>query len=179
LVALPLFADPEAVRKAREASDARPQHPRLLYELAKTLEANAQREEAVRVLDRIAAMGFLYPVEKDFTHERYAAVAERFASNAKPIGTARREFTIDRPDSSPRGWPDGKRFFVSSVRTSTIFAGSEVFTVAPGWFGMAVDPARRAWATTTALPQPRDSRPRTKGLRCCASNCATGRSSRC
>jgi hypothetical protein len=155
-LALPLFADPDALKKAREASDARPQHPTLLYRLAQALEANGQREEAVRVLDRIATMGFVYPVEKDFAHDRYRAVAKRFALNAKPIGTAKREFAIDRIGLIPEGmaW-DGRRFFVSSVRTSTIFAGNEPFATAPwGVFGMAVDRKRGVlWATTTALPQ--------------------------
>ncbi len=157
---------PAKVKEAREASEARPQHPRLLYELAKALEANGQREEAVRVLDRIASMGFVYPVGKDFPHERYAAVAKRFALNAKPIGTARREFTIDRLGLIPEGmaW-DGKRFFVSSVRTRTIFAGDKPFTTAPyGVFGMAADPKRGVlWATTTALPQVEDFKPEDKG----------------
>ena len=156
LFAAPLFADNDAVKKAREASDARPQHPRLLYELAKALEANGQREEAVRALDRIASMGFVYPVEKDFAHERYAAVAKRFAANAKPIGTAKHEFTIERLGLIPEGmaW-DGKRFFVSSVRTGKIFAdGKELATAPWGVFGMAADPKRGVlWATTTALPQ--------------------------
>lgn len=156
LFALPLLADNDAVKKAREASDARPQHPTLLYRLAIALEANGQREEAVRVLDRIATMGFVYPVEKDFPHARYAAVAKRFALNAKPIGTAKREFVIDRLGLIPEGMAyDGKRFFVSSVRTKTIFAGDREFATAPwGVFGMAADPKRGVlWATTTALPQ--------------------------
>ncbi len=156
LFSLPLFADPEAVKKAREASDARPQHPTLLYRLAQALEANDQREEAVRVLDRIASMGFVYPVGKDFPDQRYAEVAKRFAVNAKPIGTAKREFAIDRLGLIPEGmaW-DGKRFFVSSVRTSTIFAGDKPFATAPwGVFGMAADRKRGVlWAVTAALPQ--------------------------
>jgi Tetratricopeptide repeat len=156
LFALPLFADPEAVKTAREASDARPQHPTLLYRLAQALDANGQHEEAVRVLDRIASMGFVYPAAKDFPHERYGAVTQRFAGNAKPVGTARREFAIERIGLIPEGmaW-DGKRFFVSSVRTSTIFTGDQPFATAPwGVFGMTADPKRGVlWAVTAALPQ--------------------------
>jgi hypothetical protein len=165
-LALPLFADDDAVKKAREASDARPQHPTLLYRLAVALEANGQRDEAIRTLDRIATMGFVYPVEKDFPHEHYAAVAKRFALNAKPIGTAKRELAIDRLGLIPEGmaW-DGKRFFVSSVRTKTIFADGREFATAPwGVFGMVADPKRGVlWATTTALPQVEDFKAEDKG----------------
>src|SRR5688572_882775 len=154
LLTLTVSADQDAVRKARAASDARPQHPTLLYRLAAALDANGQREEAVRVLERIATMGFVYPVEKDFPDARYAAVAKRFALNAKPIGDPRRELVLDRLGLIAEGmaW-DGKRLFVSSVRTKTIFAGDRVFATAPwGVFGMCADPKRGVlWATTTAL----------------------------
>lgn len=166
LLTLPLFADEDAVRKAREASDARPQHPTLLYRLAQALEADGRREEAVQVLDRVATMGFVYPVAKDFPHGRYADVTARFARNAQPIGKARREFGIERLGLIPEGmaW-DGKRFFVSSVRTGTIFAGDRPFATAPwGVFGMTADPKRGVlWATTTALPQVEGFKPEDKG----------------
>lgn len=144
------------VKKLRAASDLRPQHPTLLYQLAAALDANGQREEAARILDRVAAMGFTYDAAKDFPDPRYSSVAKRFAANAKPIGTAKREFTIDRLGLIPEGmaW-DGKRFFVSSVRTKTIFVRDEPFATAPyGVFGMAADAKRGVlWAATSALPQ--------------------------
>ena len=154
LFALRLSAD--EVADLRKASDARPQHPTLLYRLAAGLEKNGQREEAVRALERIAAMGFVYPVERDFPHERYADVRKRIAQNARPIGTSRHELTIDRLGLIPEGmaW-DGKRLFVSSVRTGLIFADGREFASVPwGAFGMAADPKGRVlWVTTTALAQ--------------------------
>jgi hypothetical protein len=154
LFALTLSAD--EVADLRKASDARPQHPTLLYRLAVGLEKNGQREEAVRALERIAAMGFVYPVERDFPHERYAAVRARIARNGRPIGSAREELTIDRLGLIPEGmaW-DGRRLFVSSVRTGLIFADGREFASVPwGAFGMAADPARGVlWVTTTALAQ--------------------------
>jgi hypothetical protein len=164
LFALTLSAD--EIADLRRASDARPQHPTLLYRLAVGLEKNGQREEAARALERIAAMGFVYDVERDFPHERYAAIRARIARNARPIGSARHEFTIDRLGLIPEGmaW-DGRRFFVSSVRTRTIFAGGREFATAPwGFFGMAADPKRGVlWATTTALPQVEGFTPEEKG----------------
>ena len=167
LVACGAFASPqEDVTKARAASDARPQHPTLLYRLAQALEANGQRAEAVSVLERVASMGLTYPAEKDFPHESFAAATRRFAQNAKPVGTARHELTIERLGLIPEGMAfDGKRLFVSSVRMKTIYAGDQVFATAPwGVFGMAVDRKRGVlWATTTALPQVEDFRPEDKG----------------
>jgi hypothetical protein len=152
--ALSLAAD--EVADLRKASDARPQHPTLLYRLAAGLEKNGQREEAVRALERIAAMGFVYPVERDFPHERYADVRKRIARNARPVGASRHELTIDRLGLIPEGmaW-DGKRLFVSSVRTGLIFADGREFARVPwGAFGMAADPGRGIlWVTTTALAQ--------------------------
>lgn len=147
---------PAWLKNIRMASDLRPQHGGLLVQLAGALEANGQREEAVRTLGRVAAMGLVYPIAQNFPDARYGEVAKRFESNAKPIGTARPERTIERLGLIPEGmaW-DGKRLFVSSVRTKTIFAGDDVFATAPwGVFGMAVDRKRGVlWATTTALPQ--------------------------
>lgn len=153
-IALTLSADELA--DLRKASEARPQHPTLLYRLAIALDKNGQREEAARALDRVAAMGFVYDAAKHFPHERYAVIRERMARNARPIGSAREEFTIDRIGLIPEGlaW-DGKRFFVGSVRAKKIFADGKEFATAPwGVFGMAADPKRGVlWATTTALPQ--------------------------
>ncbi|MEO8381802.1 MAG: hypothetical protein ABI779_19225 [Acidobacteriota bacterium] len=149
------------VKNLRAASDLRPQHGTLLVQLAGALEAVGERAEAVRILERVAAMGFVYPIEKEFPDKAYAAVAQRFALNAKPAGKARREHTIDRLGLIPEGmaW-DGKRLFVSSVRTKTIFAIAGDGTVTPfatapwGVFGMAADPRRGVlWAVTAALPQ--------------------------
>lgn len=164
LFALTLSAD--EIADLRRASEARPQHPTLLYRLAVALEKNGQREEAARALERVAAMGFVYDADKDFAHERYAAIRARMARNGRPIGSARHEFTIERLGLIPEGmaW-DGKRFFVSSVRMKTIFAdGKELATAPWGVFGMAADPKRGVlWATTTALPQVEGFVPEDKG----------------
>ncbi|HEX2834486.1 MAG TPA: hypothetical protein VHW00_15855 [Thermoanaerobaculia bacterium] len=144
----------------RKASDLRPQHPTLLYQLAAALDLNGRRDEAVRVLERIAAMGFVYDVAKDFSDAKYKRVAKRFEANARPIGTAKSELTIERQGLIPEGMAfDGKRFFVSSVRTKSIFVIDpngkvEEFAHAPyGVFGMVADPKRGVlWAVASASP---------------------------
>jgi len=155
----------------KAASDLRPQHGGLLVQLAGALDANGQEEEAVRVLERVAAMGFTFPIEKSFPGERYAEVAKRFAANAKPVGTGKIEHTIDRLGLIPEGmaW-DGKRLFVSSVRTKTIFVIGPDGTVSEfakgpwGVFGMAADAKRGVlWAASMALPQTEGFDPADKG----------------
>lgn len=145
----------------RKASALRPQHPTLLYQFAGALQLNGKHEEALRILERVARMGFVYDVARDFEDARYAPVAKLFDANRRPIGTARSEAVIPRTALIPEGmaW-DGKRFFVSSVRTKSIFVIGPDGTAKPfaetpyGAFGMAVDRKRGIlWATTTALPQ--------------------------
>lgn len=155
----------------RKASELRPQHPTLLYQLAGALNLNGKRDEAVKVLERVAAMGMVYDVAKDFTDLKYAKVIKRFDENKRAIGTAKREFAIEQTGLIPEGmaW-DGKRFFVSSVRTKTIFVIDangkvESFATAPyGVFGMVVDEKRGVlWAATSALPQVEEFKPEDKG----------------
>ena len=48
---------PAFLARIRAASDLRPQNPTLLYYVAGGLTLNGQHEEALRVLERISAMG--------------------------------------------------------------------------------------------------------------------------
>jgi hypothetical protein len=175
--------------KIRAASDLRPQHPTLLMRVGIALALNGRNDEALAVFERVASMGFVYVLEDPELNAlrelpRFRAVQERFAANGRAIGSARTELTIDRLGLIPEGMAyDAKtrRFFVSSVRTGTIFAidrrgrTTELVTDAPwGVFGMAADPKRRLlWATTTAMPQVegfgRASTRRRPGRPCCGS----------
>ena len=90
LFAFTVAADDAAVAAARVASDARPQHPTLLVKLAMALSANGQNDEAVAVLDRVASMGFVYSLQEPELEAVRARVADKFAPNARPIGSGRR-----------------------------------------------------------------------------------------
>jgi sugar lactone lactonase YvrE len=166
------------LEKIRAASALRPQHPTLLVQLAVALAANEQYREAAGVLDRVAAMGFVYALDDAELQPvralpEFAGAARRFAANAQPIGSAKKERTIDKLGLIPEGMAydaRGKRWFVSSVRTGAILVvnpGGEVQTFADvpwGVFGMAVDAKRGVlWATTTALPQVEEFRAEDKG----------------
>jgi hypothetical protein len=166
------------LEKIRVASDLRPQHPTLLVQLAVALAANGREREAVSVLDRVAAMGFVYVLDDAelkpvLALPAFARTAKRFEANARPIGVAKKELTVDRLGLIPEGMAYDarrKRWFISSVRTGTILAATadgkvQNFADVPwGVFGMAVDAKRNVlWATTAALPQVEDFREEDKG----------------
>jgi hypothetical protein len=166
------------LEKIRAAAALRPQHPTLLVQLAVALAANEQYREAVGVLDRVAAMGFVYVLDDAelqpvLARPEFARTAKRFEANARPIGSAKQELTVDRLGLIPEGMAydaKGKRWLISSVRTGAILAvspGGKVETLADvpwGVFGMAVDAKRGVlWATTAALAQVEEFRAEDKG----------------
>lgn len=142
--ARPIAADDVAT--ARAASDARPQHPTLLVKLAIALSADGQHDEAVAVLERVASMGFVYSLKEPELDPVRARVAEKFAANAGPIGSAKEELTVPRKGMIPEGLAyDGRRFYVSSVRLKNIFVdGRELAELPTPVYGMAVN--KTLWA---------------------------------
>lgn len=166
------------LQKIRAASDLRPQHPTLLMQLAMGLAINGQGGNALGVLDRVAAMGFVYALDdSDLDPVRampaFAGIAKRFEANARPIGTARQELTIDRLGLITEGIAydaPRKRWLISSVRNGAILAvtaGGKVKTLVDvpwGVYGMAVDAKRGVlWAATMAMPQTEGFRAGDKG----------------
>ncbi|MFL6246641.1 MAG: hypothetical protein ACJ74H_11490 [Thermoanaerobaculia bacterium] len=166
------------LKKIRAASDLRPQHPTMLVQLAVALAANGQHQNALGVLDRVAAMGFVYPLDDPELQAvrampAFAHIAKKFEANARAIGTAKQELTIDRLGIIPEGLAyDAKRrrWLISSVRNGMILAvdaDGEVSTLVDvpwGVFGMAVDVKRSVlWATTAAVAQTEEFRAEDKG----------------
>ncbi len=154
------------------ASDLRPAHARLLYNLAAAYAINNKPEDALTVLERIAAMDLFFAVEKteDFKSlldlPRFKALQNEFALNQKAIGSSEKAFTIPHKDLITEGVAydsASKRFFVSSIHRRKIVAidangkTSDFSLEADGLWsvsGMRVDDARKLlWVTTTAFPQ--------------------------
>jgi hypothetical protein len=158
------------LEKVRAAAALRPKHPTLQYQLAVADAMNGATDDALAILERIAEMGFVYNPQSQpelsalASSPRFAAIVERFASNAKPAGTPKDVFTLDEKGIIGEGLAfDAKRdrFFVSGVHARKIFtidregrASTFASNLDRGAFGMAVDAKRGVlWVATSSLPQ--------------------------
>ena len=153
----------------KRAGDLRPNHARLLYNLAVAYALNNKPDESLAGLERLAAMGLFFAVEEDedfkslFDLPRFKTLQNKFAANQKAVNRAVKAFSIAEKDLLTEGIAYDaatRRFFVSSLYKRKI-----VVTDAQGktsdfslpedglWSvsGMRVDDKRRVlWVTTTA-----------------------------
>lgn len=158
------------LEKMRAAAALRPKHPTLQYQLAIAQAMNGANDDALATLERIAEMGFIYNPQKQpelaalSSSPRFAAIVERFASNAKPAGAPKDAFTLEAKGIIGEGLAfDAKRerFFVSGVHARKIYAidreghaSTFAANLDRGAFGMAVDAKRNVlWVATASLPQ--------------------------
>jgi hypothetical protein len=147
-------------------------HPSIVFNLARADARLGRTEDALGWLQSFAASGLVRDVAADsaFAELRsapgWAALAERIAANARPVGGAAAAFTL--PDSGfvPEGIafdPRTQRFFLSSVRTGRILSWTQdagfAELVPAGrdgqWAMLALDvdtATRTLWATTAAMP---------------------------
>jgi hypothetical protein len=156
----------------KQAAALRPNHPRLLYILAKALALNGDLHQASKLLRRLASMGMAFRFENDkeffekFQPNDSAEITRMFAQNRQPLNQSERRFTLPEKDlivESIAYDPATKRFFFGSVHRGKIKvidgnnAISEFSSDADGlWsvLGMKVDEKRRVlWVCTAALPQ--------------------------
>lgn len=150
----------------------RPNHPTLIYNLAGAHALVGEPDKAVALLERIAAMGLIYPAEKDGdfagiseTHG-FQSVLQKFHRNRVPQGDSRTAFTLHEKGLIPESVaydPVQRTFYVSSVyrrKILSIDANGEVKDFATQrdglWsaLGMKVDARRRLlWVCTAANSQ--------------------------
>jgi len=154
------------------ASELRPNHPRLMYNLAVAYALNANQSEAVALLRKEAAMGLVMPVanDNDFSSLKalpdFAAVLKQFEQNKLPKISSTQAFTVQEKGLVPESvaYDEAtKTFYLSSVYKRKILSvtpsgESKIFLDEADalWsvMGMKVDHARRAlWVCTTAHPQ--------------------------
>lgn len=160
---------PKYRRLMARAVSLAPQHPAVLYGLARA-EALAGRENAaLSLLGRLAAMGFARfdATDTAFTSlaqdPELAPIVERFAANRQPIIASTTAFTVAGPDRIPENVafdPRANTFFVGSLAERTVvrvkpggapepFAGADDGLLRV--VGMKVDTARgRLWVATWA-----------------------------
>ena len=154
------------------ASELRPNHPRLMYNLAVAYALNGKATEAMTLLRKEAAMGLVLPVanDSDFsslkTFPEFDSVIKQFEQNKAPKISSVPAFSVQEKGLVPESVAydeEASVFYLSSVYKRKILAvmktgETKVFaSEADGlWsvMGMKVDRARHAlWVCTTAHPQ--------------------------
>jgi hypothetical protein len=155
--------------KIRAASDLRPQHAGLLYQLGKAQVLNGQYPEAATTFGRVAGMGMAFAPDEDPELRSmrgfagFGRILARFEENRAPFGEASTAFTIPTTGLIPEGLaldPKTGTFYVASVRDGIIRSVNrdgvvrEFARVPYGAFGMVVDPKRKSlWVATSVVPQ--------------------------
>lgn len=153
----------------KQASALRPDHPRILYNLAGAHALAGDKAEAVKILSRVASMGLYYPAEKD---EDFASIKDtdafksalaRFASSRDHVGQSAQAFALKEKGlitESIAYDPADETFYVSSAYRRKILSVNrrgevkEFATEREGLLsalGMKVDARRRhLWVAANA-----------------------------
>jgi sugar lactone lactonase YvrE len=163
---------PAFLENMKLAAELRPNHPRLMYNLAGAYSLNAKPTEAIGVLRKAADMGLFLAVDKDSDFDSlrelaaFKLVQEMFVKNQAPKIQSTPAFTVHEKGLIPESVahdPATGMFYVSSVYKRKILsvnkAGEVSVFAGDGeglWsvMGIKVDSARRLlWVCTTAHPQ--------------------------
>lgn len=162
---------PTFLNNMKQASDLRPDLPRLLYNLASAYALNGKADDSIAVLKRIAAMGLYFDFAKDddfasLGKDVVSEVENSLKKNLASVNASERAFTIAEKGLITEGIahdPVDRRYFVGSIHKGKILAidanknVTDFSSASDGLWsvsGMAVDAKRRVlWATTTAFSQ--------------------------
>lgn len=166
----------------KQAASLRPNHPRLMYNLAVAYALNGNQAEAINWLDRVAQMGLIYPADKDDDFASlqnspgFKRVLQKFQDNKSPVVRSTTAFTIHEKGLIPESVAYDNAtgiFYLSSVYQRKILSFDKQGTVKTFateqdglWsvMGMKVDAARRhLWVTTAAHPQMANYKPEENG----------------
>lgn len=108
----------------RDANAARPNNPRLIYNLASAYAVNGQTEQGLDSLDRLAKMGLSFAIEKDddfkaiFSTDRFKSIEAKFAENLKPLNNSSKAITVADKTLIVEGVAydkQSKNFYLASV----------------------------------------------------------------
>lgn len=172
----------EFLKQIEIADLNRPNHSRLIYNLAIAYALNGRKEAALASLERLAEMGLGLSFDKNEDlkelreDERFRSIMARVAQNLKPMNRSSRAAQLrDRSMIAESVAYDdkSKAFYVGSIHHRKIVsvdakgAESEFSTPGDGLFavlGMKVDSDRGfLWVATAAIPQMRGFTPAEKG----------------
>jgi hypothetical protein len=154
------------------AAGMRPNHPRLMYNLAAAYALTKHQAEALQWLGKMAKMGLVFPAGKDADFDsikgspEFQAILKRIESNRSPVTSSVPAFTVHEKGFIPEGLaydPVAETFYLGSVYKRKIVSinkkgeAKDFATELDGlWsvMGMKVDGARRLlWVATAAHPQ--------------------------
>ncbi|HMT08434.1 MAG TPA: hypothetical protein PKA82_10550 [Pyrinomonadaceae bacterium] len=161
----------EFLAQMKLANASRPNHSRIIYNLAVAFALNGQLTDSLNSLDRLASMGLFFDIAKDedlrsvADNERFKLIAGKFAQNKTPKNKSTQAFTLDDKtliSESVAYFPKTKAFFVGSVHQRKVVmvkngVTSDFSAESDGlWsvLGLRVDEARGLlWVCTAAIPQ--------------------------
>lgn len=109
----------------KAAAELRPNHPRLMFNLAAAYSLNGQGGEALKWLARLADMGLVFPAaaDDDFVSirnsDQFKAILQRVERNKARVGGARRPSPCPRRGSSRKASPTTPRRGRSTSAAST------------------------------------------------------------
>lgn len=173
---------PSFLLNISKAAELRPNHPRLLYNLAVAYTLNNKPDEALSDLAHLAAMGLVMPAAQDASFialresSKFKEIVTLFDQNKAAVGDASEAFTVKEKGLISEGLaydPRTESYFISSVHKRKIirvdrqgkaadFASSEQGLWAA--LGMRVDAQGRfLWVASAAMPQMIDFRAEENG----------------
>lgn len=160
------------LQNMKMAAELRPNHPRLMFNLAIAYALTGSGSEALQWLDRMTTMGLVFPAEKASEFDsikssaEFQAMLKKVERNKLPIINGAPAFTIHEKGFIPEGIaydPVTQTFYLASVYKRKIVSvnqkgeAKDFATEREGlWsvMGMKVDAARRLlWVATAAQPQ--------------------------
>ena len=154
------------------AAQLRPNHPRLMFNLAAAYALTGNRSEALQWLDRMTAMGLVFPADKESDFDsikgsnEFQTILKKVEYNKLPVINGGSAFTLHEKGFIPEGIaydPSTQTFYLGSVYQRKIVSvnrkgESKDFATEPDglWsvMGMKVDARRRLlWVASAAHPQ--------------------------
>lgn len=159
----------------KHAANLRPNHPRIMYNLAAAYALNGKTEDALSTLRRLADMGLVQPIANDYDFvslrnlPAFKQILLEFDENKKPKVKSQPFLTVQEKGVVPESVaydPVNKTFYLSSVYKRKILSitpegKTQTFSAASDglWsvLGMKVDSTRRIlWVCTAAHRQMSD-----------------------
>jgi hypothetical protein len=163
---------PAFLENMKVAAQMRPNHPRLMYNLAAAYALTGHQDEALQWLGKMTEMGLVFPADRDGDFDsiknspEFLTILKRIEINKSPVTRSVPAFTLHEKGFIPEGVaydPVAETFYLSSVYKRKIVSinkkgeAKDFATEGDGlWsvMGMKVDAARRLlWVATAAHSQ--------------------------